>query len=294
MDVAELIKVRLEQLDYEQSDLAAAVQVTQSFISQLVNRKKKPPSPHRTDIYQKMEDFLKLPPGDLGRLADLQQKQELKSKLEPPPSPLFGEVRKVILGKCCPEKERQIRQIFGKEPFGEIERIVTQKLLDVAKGVAKEEWKKENWLRVIARLNGKSYEEMRVLVLEFLDTNVFSLSLQNCTYFLEPLVSSWDIDLDTFQMSVCLKPQTGKEQLKRFAFVELEPDQLTDGQAGLREFLSEYQGYLDVTHEEIEFLKALRIKDRSPNALYYYRELQNLRDPLHFLEVRIQKGKDDS
>ena len=226
--------------------------------------------------------------------SDLQRKHELKTKIEAAPSPLFEEVRKVILRKCNPDKEKQIRQIFAKEPFGDIERIVTQKLVDVAKGIAKEEWKNENWLRVIARLNGKSYEEMRVLVLEFLDTNVFSLSMQNCTFFLEPLVASWDIDLITFHMSVVLRPQLGKEQLKRFAFVELEPDQPADDQNGLRGFLSEHQVSLDITHEEVEFLKALRIKGRRPNTLYYYRELQNLRDPLHFLEVRIEKRKDDS
>jgi len=35
--------------------------------------------------------------------------------------------------------------------------------------------------------------------------------------------------------------------------------------------------------EEIEFLKQLRFKSRQPTALYYYRELQNLRDGLHFV-----------
>ena len=294
MDVPELIRNRLEQLDYEQSDLAAAVHVTQSFISQLLNRKKRPPSPHRTDLYRKMEDFLKLPPGDLGRLAELQRKHELKTQIEPQPSPLFEQVREVILRKCRLEKQRQIRQIFAKEPFGDIERIVTQKLVDVAKGIAREEWNNENWLRVIARLNGRSYEEMRVIVLDFLDTNVFSLSMQNCTYFLEPLIAGWDIDLITFRMSVTLKPQLGKEQFKRFGFVELEPDELADDRASLREFLSEYQLSLGIAQEEVEFLKALRIKDRKTNALYYYRELQNLRDPLHFLEVRIANRKDAS
>jgi hypothetical protein len=133
---------------------------------------------------------------------------------------------------------------------------------------------------------------MRVLVLDFLDTNVFSLSMQNCTYFLEPLISSWDIDLITFRLSVVLSPQLGKEQLKRFAFVELEADEPADEQHGLREFLSAYQLPLKIAHEEIEFLRALRTKDRKPNALYYYRELQNLRDPVHFKEVRIENRKD--
>jgi hypothetical protein len=37
------------------------------------------------------------------------------------------------------------------------------------------------------------------------------------------------------------------------------------------------------TPEEVEFLNQLYSKNkRRPTALYFYRELQNLRDPLHF------------
>jgi hypothetical protein len=39
----------------------------------------------------------------------------------------------------------------------------------------------------------------------------------------------------------------------------------------------------DATPEEVAFLKNLKFKSKRPTALYYYRELQNLRDPLHFL-----------
>ena len=52
--------------------------------------------------------------------------------------PLFREVRELILRKCSPDKEKEIRAIFEKQPFGELERFVTQKLLDVIKSVAKE------------------------------------------------------------------------------------------------------------------------------------------------------------
>jgi hypothetical protein len=38
----------------------------------------------------------------------------------------------------------------------------------------------------------------------------------------------------------------------------------------------------DITDDEIVFLQKLRFKGRRPTPLYYYRELQNLRDPLHF------------
>ena len=76
----------------------------------------------------------------------------------------------LILRKCEPNKEREIRRIFEKEPFGELERLVTQKLLDVAQSVAKEELRSEEWLRLMAQVSGRSYEQMRVAILEFLDT----------------------------------------------------------------------------------------------------------------------------
>jgi hypothetical protein len=37
-----------------------------------------------------------------------------------------------------------------------------------------------------------------------------------------------------------------------------------------------------VIEDEVALLKRLRFKGKRPTSLYYYRELQNLRDPLHF------------
>ena len=56
-----------------------------------------------------------------------------------PPAPLFKEVRELILRKCRPGKAQVMRTMFEKEPFGALERLVTQKLLDVVKRVTKEE-----------------------------------------------------------------------------------------------------------------------------------------------------------
>jgi predicted transcriptional regulator len=53
-----VIKRRLEELGVEQKDLASAAEVTESYISQLLARKKLPPAPDRTDIYAKMARFL--------------------------------------------------------------------------------------------------------------------------------------------------------------------------------------------------------------------------------------------
>ena len=51
------------------------------------------------------------------------------------------------------EANRKYVRIFEKEPFGELERLVTQKLLDVAKRVAREELESEEWLRLMAQLS---------------------------------------------------------------------------------------------------------------------------------------------
>jgi transcriptional regulator with XRE-family HTH domain len=281
VDVCLAIKQRLEKLGLEQRDLATAAEVTESYISQLLTRKKLPPAPGRTDIYDKMGKFLKLPSGKLANLAAHQRKEELRRNLADPPKPLFKEVRELILRKCAPAKEKQIRVIFEQQPFGELERLVTQKLLDVIKKVAKEELNSENWLHLVARLAGRSYEQMRVTLLEFLDTDVFNLSPENCLSFLDPVIESWDVDLTTFGMEIVLNRRIASGDPRRFAFVEMGPDQ-PEVEPGFKEFLKDSSLCGTATKEEIELLRNLRFNGKRPTAMYYYRELQSLRDPLHF------------
>jgi transcriptional regulator with XRE-family HTH domain len=282
MDLLSVIRQRMEEQGLEQKDLAASAEVTESYISQLLSRKKAPPAPERTDIYSKLEKSLKLPDGRLSRLAELQRKEEFKRKVIDPPAPLFKEVREVILRKCAPDKEVQIRTIFEKQPFGEIERLVTQKLLDVVKTLAKEELGNENWLHLFARLSDRSYEEVRVSILEFLDTDIFHVSNENCVSFLEPLVESWDIDFATFGIEIVLNRRLVRGLPKRFEFVERGSEAPLDVEPGLEEFLNDSSLSGDATEDEIEFLKRLRFKGIRPTPLYFYREVQNLRDPLHF------------
>ena len=282
MDVPFVIRRRLEELGLEQQALARAAHVTESYISQLLTRRKAPPAPNRTDIYDRMDKFLKLPSGELAKLADLQRKEELKRELGDEPAPLFHEVRELILRKCNPEKQEHVRAIFEKQPFGELERLVTQTLLDVVKRVAKDELENDYWLRMVARLSRRSYEEMRVVVLEFLDTDIFHVSAENCVAFLDPLIESWDIDLATFGLEIVLNHSVVPGQAKRFEFVEREAEQPVSEEPGLKEFLQDSSLSGTVTAKEVEFLKRLRFQGQRPTPLYYYRQLQILRDPLHF------------
>jgi transcriptional regulator with XRE-family HTH domain len=86
-----LIQQRLKEPGLEQRDLALAAEVTESYVSQLLTRKKLPPAASRTDIYEKMSALLKLPKGKLATLVETQRREELKKKLAERPMPLCQE-----------------------------------------------------------------------------------------------------------------------------------------------------------------------------------------------------------
>lgn len=282
MDVRSVIRQRLHELGLEQKDLAAAAEVTESYISQLLNGRKLPPAPDRTDIYPKMERALRLSPRWLSELAEVERREELKKQLVSPSPPLVQELRELVLRKCVLGRREEVRSIFQRDAFGELERLVTQKLLDLSKKVVREELENEAWLRMVARLSGRHYEELRVIGLDFLDTDVFNVSVGDCAAFLDPLLESWEIDLTSFVLEVRLSRRLVPDHIRRFEFVEAESVQRPEEAPGLAEFLGNEALSGDASEEEVTFLKRLRFQGKRPTALYYYRELQNLRDPIHF------------
>jgi transcriptional regulator with XRE-family HTH domain len=286
VDVCSVIKARLQELGLEQKDLAAAAEVTESYISQLLTRKKLPPAPDRTDIYEKMGRFLRLSNGELATLARAQRMDALRRENEDPQGALLKETRELILQRCAPARQQQMRAIFERQPFGELERLVTQKLLDVISQVARAELENEDWLREVAKLSAKRYTQMRVIILEFLDTDIFNISSADCMSFLSPLLARWDIDLSTFDMEIVLNERLVPGEPKRFSFVEKDDHGVDGDELGLTEFLEDATLSGDASAEEVEFLRKLRFKGKRPSALYYYRALQNLRDPLHFQPVQ--------
>jgi transcriptional regulator with XRE-family HTH domain len=287
VDFCNVIQQRLKELGREQRDLAAAAEVTESYISQLLTRKKAPPATNRTDIYERMNAFLKLPKGQLSAMVDAQRQEEWKKILADPPAPLYREVRELVIRKCRAKKQKQMREIFEKQAFGELERLVTQKLLDLGKRIAKDELQNERWLKSVASLRRQSYQEVRTGILDFLDTDVFNISIAHCKVFLTPLIESWDIDLTTFAMEVHLNHRLSAVQEVHFQFVELPAAGSSQAEPGFDEFLrwSDLSG--DATEDEIDFLRRLRFRQQHPTALYYYRELQNLRDALNFREIAL-------
>jgi transcriptional regulator with XRE-family HTH domain len=241
MDVALVIRQRLEELGLDQRDLARAAAVTESYVSQLLTHKKTPPAPGRTDIYDRMERFLKLPHGELARVAEAHLREERKRRLGDVAA-LLPELRALILDKSVPSDREAVRAIIERESFGELERLVAEKLLHAA-GLG------GDVLHVTPKQRAK----------------------------LEAMIASWEWDPATFALTLMLTTK----QRKHFEYVERVGTN-GDQEKGLAEFLREPLLSGSATPDELAFLKSLQFKDRRPTALYYYRELQNLRDPLHF------------
>lgn len=277
MDFVFVVRRRLEELGLGQRDLANAAEVTESYISQLLGRKKLPPQPNRTDLYDKMSRVLSLPREELARLAALEHHEALDQKWRAAPPARFGPMRELVLRKCRPARRRQMRAIFEKDPFGELEQLVTRTLIEVVRSEARAHAQDPPWVRSIAKRGSNTYLEMRVRMIDLLDSDPRS-SIGDFSAFLDPLIEAWDYDLDNFTLQVEL-PDGGA---RKFAFRE-EMAEASEEEAGLRKFLRDPALSSGATADEIEFLRGTRFPAGvRPTALFYYRTLQTLRDPLNF------------
>src|SRR5207245_7874036 len=134
----------------------------------------------------------------------------------------------------------------------------------------------ESWLRTLAQLGGRRYEAMRVLVLEFLDTDIFHVSIANCVSFLDPLIKAWDIDLGTFALEIVLNDRLVAGNVKKFEFIELESEQHFIEEPGFKGFLQDRSLSGTAPPEEVEFLKRLKFHGKRPTPHDYDRELPDL------------------
>jgi hypothetical protein len=82
---------------------------------------------------------------------------------------------------------------------------------------------------MVARITGLKYQQVRVMMIEFLNTDVFHVTAENCVSFLDPLIESWDIDLETLGIEIILNRDLVREYRKRFDFIEREPQRPKGG-----------------------------------------------------------------
>lgn len=89
MDLALFTRNRLKQLKLGPRDLARATRMTESYIAHVLAPSSSQTAWSRSDMQDHLERVLKLPQGQLAKLADLQRREYFNKRLGNQPSPLF-------------------------------------------------------------------------------------------------------------------------------------------------------------------------------------------------------------
>ena len=98
--------------------------------------------------------------------------KKICARVAEPQRPLFRACRDLILRKCTSDRPGGSSHL-RKGAFRRTRTAGDAEALDVAQGVVRDELRNQEWLRIMAQPSGRSFEEMRVAILEFLDTDVF-------------------------------------------------------------------------------------------------------------------------
>jgi hypothetical protein len=206
--VSELLKSRLRDTKRTSADLAAAIEVPESYVDELVSGKRRPPRPARTDIYERMTRFLGLGRNDLVESA----KWERDSKAPSTKGPV-DEVRDLVLSLCQPDTAKALEK-RAKKDHTELTGLI-QRVLDVVQGAVCRVLEDQIALRIAATQNGMNYTDMRLRVLEFLDATAETLTVNDFAYFVRPQIAQWDIDPEHGALRVLLRSREPQERHRR-------------------------------------------------------------------------------
>jgi hypothetical protein len=200
--VGELVRRRLRELKRSPRELAEAVQVSETYIADLVAGRRVPPAPSRMDVYAPMTKFLKLHRNDLPTCAKAERDGTTKSRRRPHP-----EVRRQMLDLCEPVRARTLLRKLGRKDGVGLERVIVGRLLEIAQGFVRRQLDDDVGIRIAATRDGCTYLERRMKLMEFLDVTPEGLGPADSDEFVRPRISAWDIDLDSNAMKIVLRSQ---------------------------------------------------------------------------------------
>jgi plasmid maintenance system antidote protein VapI len=206
--VGDLLKRRLKETGKTPTELAEAVEVPEEYIADLISRRRRPPLPGRTDVYDRMTRFLGLGRNDLAACASAERAKARESDSGPD-----IEIRKALLELCEPVTAKELDR-RGRKNSAEMFDLI-QRLLGVVQSSVRRILDDPIALRLAAARNGGTYAEMRLAVLEFLDTTPDTLKPNDLTNYVLPRIERWDVDLTTGVLKVVLKTQYVPEQSQR-------------------------------------------------------------------------------
>lgn len=200
--VRALLRKRLKEINRSTEDLAEAAQVPAHYVADLINGRRRPPLPGRTDIYERMTPFLKLGRNELAQCARAERAgSEAVCGTEPDPA-----IGRELLALCEPATAQRLTRRRSQDGPAELAQVI-QRLLDVIQGTVRRVLQNEIALRVAAARRSSTYPAMRFRVLEFLDATPDTLTASHLAEFVAPHIGLWDVDLETGVLRVVLRTE---------------------------------------------------------------------------------------
>jgi hypothetical protein len=208
--VAELLRQRLRELKRTSRDLADAVEVPPEYIDELIAGSRRPPLPGRTDLYERMTSFLRLGRNDLVNRA----RAERATPVARGGAGVHAEVKRLLMELCEPATARQLERRRTRTAAAELTGIL-ERVVGVTQGAVRRVLDDQIGLRLSASHSGRSYEAMRLRVLDFLDATPETITMDHMVEFIQPRIARWDVDLRTGVLRVVMRAQEPRERTRR-------------------------------------------------------------------------------
>jgi transcriptional regulator with XRE-family HTH domain len=198
--VGELVRRRLRELGRTQGELAEALDLPETYVADLVAGRRRPPAVAQGELYDEMTRFLRLHRNDLLLCAKAELGDEAAVRRR-----AGRRVRELLFALCEPTRARVIARRIARPGGAELECLIVDRLLAVAKGFARRQLEDEFGVRVAARRAGLRSAERRMQLLDFLDTTPTTVTPADIVAFVQPRLAAWDIDLETRAMRIVLR-----------------------------------------------------------------------------------------
>lgn len=202
---------RLNELQRTPGELADALEVPESYITDLLAGRRRPPAPGSTDVYDRMTRFLRLRRNELSTTARAERAGASREQRRPD-----RKVRDLLLALCEPARARTLtRRLADKKGAPALEHLIAQRLLEVAQGFVRRHLEDEVGVRLAASREGCSHSEMRLRLIDFLDVTPDSLTVTDHEVYVRPRIATWDIDLETYAMKIVLRAHEPQPRRQR-------------------------------------------------------------------------------